>query len=153
MDSLTIIQHNVAHCSPYRHILTNTYNGTEADIILINSHGTSHNNTIHIHNYTTHTINTKGELRDGGAILVKSNIKHKITDDFDTDVLQVTIETSTGCHNMPSTTETTPTNHRLPPLSLRQLTHIYTGRFKCKTPLHRNTQHQHSWKRARNVNQ
>lgn len=103
MDTLKIIQHNVAHWHPNRHNFTNTYNEINADIILINSHGIGNNKTIHIHNYTTHTINSSGELHDGSAILVKSNIKHKITNEFDTDILQVTIETTAGPINIATT--------------------------------------------------
>ena len=103
INTLTIVQHNVSHWAPNRHILTNTYKEINPDILLINSHGLSHNNTLHIHNYTTHKINTNNELHDGSAILVKENIKHKIIEDFDTDVLQISIETSTGKINIATT--------------------------------------------------
>ena len=43
-----------------------------------------------------HIINTSNEPHDGSAILVKSHIKHKVIDNFDTDILQITIQTNTG---------------------------------------------------------
>ncbi len=42
-------------------------------------------------------------MHDGSAILIKQNIKHKVTDDFDTDILQITIETNTGPINIATT--------------------------------------------------
>ncbi len=97
MNTLTILQHNVAHWEPNKHMLSNTYREINPDIILINSHGLTDNKTLHLHTYTTYTTNTNNELHDGSAVLIKTNIKHKITNDFDTDILQVTtVDTSTG---------------------------------------------------------
>ena len=88
---------------PNRHNLVNTYKTIDPDIILINSHGMKDEEQIKIYGYTTYKINTSNELHDGSAILVKSNILHKIKDDFITDVLQITIETSIGPVNFATT--------------------------------------------------
>ncbi len=82
-------------------MLSNTYREINPDIILINSHGLTDNKTLYNYTctltYTTYTTNTNNELHDGSAVLIKTNIKHKITNDFDTDILQVTtVDTSTG---------------------------------------------------------
>ena len=66
---------------------TNKHRQINLGIILLNSQGIAQDNTTHIHIYTTHTISTSNALHDGSAILVKSNMKHKIIDNFDTDIL------------------------------------------------------------------
>jgi len=86
MDKLKIVQHNVAHWRPYKHNLTNIYRIIDPDIILINSHGMRAGESLKIYGYITHKINSNNELDDGSAILVKSYIKHKVTDDFITDI-------------------------------------------------------------------
>ena len=135
MDIITIVQQNIAHWAPNRHILTNTYREINPDIILLNSHGIAQNNTIYIHNYTTHKINSSNELHDGSAILIKSNIKHKITDNFDTDILQITLDTTNmgpitspprTCHHAGHTFS----QNRLSPPSFKHYTHTHTLRPK-----------------------
>ena len=103
MDNVKILQHNVAHWAPYRHILTNTYMTINPHIILINSHGLKTEENIKIQGYTSHKINSSNELHDGCAILVKDNIKHRIKDNYMTDILQITIETHTGPINIATT--------------------------------------------------
>lgn len=56
-----------------------------------------------IHGYTTHKKNTSNELHDGSSILIKTNTKHKITDDFISHVLQITVHTNTGPINISTT--------------------------------------------------
>lgn len=103
MDTITIIQHNVHTWKTNKFLLTNTYLQNNPDIILLNSTGVKDTETIKIYGYNTHKINSDNTLHDGSAILVKNSIEYKITDDFDTDILQVTISTSTGPINIATT--------------------------------------------------
>ena len=48
-------------------------------------------------------MNSSEEMNDGSAILIKQNLKHRINDDYDTDMLQVTIDTDTGPINIATT--------------------------------------------------
>ena len=102
-DTLNILQHNVQHWKSNKTTLSNLYKDINPDVILLNSHGMKSQENIKIYNYTTYLINSNDELHDGSAILVKHNLKHKIKDDYDTDILQITIETSTGPINIATT--------------------------------------------------
>lgn len=95
MDTIKILLHNVAHWKPNRHNLTNTYKEINPDIILLNRHELK-GEPLKILRYTTHKINTDNDLHDGIAILVKNPMKQKVTNDFLTDILQITVETNTG---------------------------------------------------------
>ena len=103
MDTVKIVQHNVAHWKPYRHHLSNTYKEIDPDIILLNSHGVKQQDTLKVYGYITYKINSSNEPNDGSAILIKTNIRHKIKDDFLTDTLQITIETTLGPINLATT--------------------------------------------------
>ena len=103
VESLKIIQHNVANWKSNKNNLANIYKEINPDIVLLNSHGTKTNEEIKLFGYITHKINNNNELHDGSAILVKSDIMHKIKDDFLTDILQITIETNTGPINIATT--------------------------------------------------
>lgn len=103
MDTITIIQHNVHTWNTNKFLLSNTYLQQNPDIILLNSTGVKDTETIKVFGYNTYKINSQNTLHDGSAILVKTNIQHRITDDFDTDVLQVTISTITGPINIATT--------------------------------------------------
>lgn len=96
METLTIIQQNVQYWPTRKFNLTNTYLKLNPDIVLINSHGITDNMPIKIQGYQSYTINKLNEIHDGIAILIKNNIKHTIQDEFITNVLQVTIETTLG---------------------------------------------------------
>lgn len=100
MDTLRILQQNVAYWKPYKHNLINTYRDMNPDIILVNSHGLNANESLNIYGYIINKLNKSNELHDGSAILVKANIKHILTDYFIIDTLQVTVETSTGPINI-----------------------------------------------------
>lgn len=96
MDTIKILQHNVAHLKPYRSTLYHTYRTINPDVILLNSHGLKNSETIKLYGYTSYQINTSEERHDGSAILIRNTIKHKLNDNFMTDVLAITIETTTG---------------------------------------------------------
>lgn len=53
----------------------------------INSHGAKHYQDVTIQGYNTYMKNTTGEAHDGSAIMIKSDITHKIKDDYMTDIL------------------------------------------------------------------
>ena len=103
MDQITIVQHNVLHWDTRKFNLTNTYRDINPHIILLNSHGMKNQENIKIHGYTTYQLNTFNELSDGCAILVKSQIKHKLDDNYITDFLDISIETDTGPINIATT--------------------------------------------------
>ena len=132
MDKVTIIQHNVAHWNPYRHTLTNIYRDLDPDILLINSHGLHENEMLKIYGYTTYKVNSTNELHDGSAILIKSNIQHKIKDDFITDIITSNnrnkYRTCKFCHNLHSPTKTLLSIPRLSQPHLQQHTYIHTRR-------------------------
>ena len=103
MNSISRVQHNVAHWKTNRLILSNTYRQLNPDIILINSHGLPDTEPIKLHGYNTYQNNSSGGLHDGSAILIKSNIQHKMDDNFITDCILVTIHTNTGPINIATT--------------------------------------------------
>ncbi len=103
MDTLTVIQHNVHTWRTNKFLLTNTYLQYNPDIILLNSTGIKDTEQVKIFGYNTYRINSENTLHDGSAILIKNTIRHFITDDFDTDILQVTINTNTGPVNIATT--------------------------------------------------
>ena len=102
-DTIFILQHNVRNWETNKYTLTNIYREINPDIILINSHGLKTNKNIKIHSYMTYQVNSSGEQNDGSAILIKHNIKHKIKEEYDTDMIQTTIETDTGPINIATT--------------------------------------------------
>ena len=103
MENIKIVQHNVYNWNTNKLILINTYKNINPDIILINSHGVKTGENIKVYGYSSYIINSSNELSDGSAILIKQNLKHKIKDNFDTDFLQITIETDTGPINIATT--------------------------------------------------
>ena len=94
MDKITVLQHNTLHWRTNKSNLIITYKTIDPDIILLNSHGVKTEEPLKIYGYTTYKINSSNERNDGSAILIKSHIKHKIEDNFITDVLQIKIDTN-----------------------------------------------------------
>ena len=103
MDTLKIVQHNVAHVKPYKFNLLNAYKSLDPDIILINSHGLQDTDTIKMLGYASYKINSNNERHDGSAILIKTSINHKIKDDYISDFLAVTVQTTSGPINIATT--------------------------------------------------
>ena len=93
---ITIVQHNVLCWNTNKHNITNTYYQINPDIILINAHGLTNNNRIHLHNYNVYQTNKTNTLHDGVAIAVKQNIPHKINDNYTCEMLSVTVQTTAG---------------------------------------------------------
>ena len=102
-DNIRILQHNVRHWSTNKKTITNVYSEINPDIILLNSHGLKNTENLKIRTYTTYIINSSDELHDGSAILVKQHLKHKVKDKYDTDIILITIETTTGPINIATT--------------------------------------------------
>ena len=62
VESLKIIQHNVANWKSNKNNLANIYKEINPDIVLLNSHGTKTNEEIKLFGYITHKINNNNEL-------------------------------------------------------------------------------------------
>lgn len=54
------------------------------------------NESLRIQGYTTYKVNSTEENNDGTAILIKNNIKHKIDEEYISDILEIIIETDIG---------------------------------------------------------
>lgn len=96
MDSIRVIQHNVLHWPTNRRTLTTIYHTISPDVILINSHGVRDNDSLKIYGYTVHKRNASGENDDGSAIAIKHGLTYKLDDDYVTDMLSITLQTTTG---------------------------------------------------------
>jgi len=96
MTRLTIVQHNVRNWHTDKTGLTNIYNQLDPDIILINEHSNTDGQTLKIFNYKTFQRNRDNENHAGSAIAIKNSIPFRLHDDFDSDMLAVTIETRQG---------------------------------------------------------
>lgn len=94
--TLRIIQHNVRNWSTNKIQLLNTYSNLDADIILLNSHSQTNEQSIKIFNYTVYQSNKSGEINDGVAIAIKNNIKHRIIDNFTSECLAIKVITTQG---------------------------------------------------------
>ena len=95
-NKLTIIQHNVNKWNDEEHALVNIYNDINADIILINDHSLTDDNRLKIFNYNVHCNNKANRLDRGSAIPIKKDINYRLLDDFETDLLAVSIDTRKG---------------------------------------------------------
>ena len=97
MDQITIIQHNVLKWTSLRaNELTNIYNQSNPDVILLNATGTKQNENIKIFQYNVHQKNYLNENNAGIAIAIRKNIRYKLHDNTTDDVLAVEIETIRG---------------------------------------------------------
>ena len=95
-DRLTILQHNVRHWTIRRYELTNTYNNLDPDIILINDHSLINDERLKIFNYNVHSSNKTNTRHHGTAIAIRKNIDYRLHDEFETDLIAITIETRQG---------------------------------------------------------
>ena len=94
--TLHIIQHNVRFWSTNKIALSNIYNHLNPDIILINSHSLLTNEPLKIFNYNIFSSNKLNERHAGTAIAIRKNLPFKLIDNFNSDMIGVTIETNTG---------------------------------------------------------
>ena len=95
MNTLKIIQHNVQGWSNNKTPLANIYNQLDAEIILLNETGHL-DKTPKIFNYNTFYSNKNNRHRHGTAIAIKHGIQYRLLDDFETDLLGLTIHTRQG---------------------------------------------------------
>ncbi len=112
-NKLTIIQHNVPNWNTNKHSLINYYLQVSPEITLINSHGVKSEDYHKIPGYKIYKINTSEALADGSAIAVKSNVAHKLYDDFDKAVLAIEVRRyntrpTNNSHNLFTTTKILP---------------------------------------------
>ena len=101
IDTIKIIQHNViAWTYERRAAYINFYLKQDPEIILLNSTGILENENIKIQNYNIYQKNNKNERSAGVAIAIRKNIKHRIIDNFDSDILMIQLNTSKGLINI-----------------------------------------------------
>ena len=93
---MTILRHNVQTWNNKRHTLTNIYNQTHPDIILLNETSTRDGDKLKILNYNVFTTNRRNELEAGAAIAACKDITARIDDDFYQDFLTATVQTTHG---------------------------------------------------------
>ena len=94
---LTVVQHNVLSWGGSRvHNLNRLYSELDPDVILINSHCRNDNFSMRIFGYDTYLRNKHGNRADGVAIAVKRHLKYKINDNFNSETMSITIETTQG---------------------------------------------------------
>lgn len=122
LNSIVILQHNTLHWETNKFNLTNTYLQINPDIILLNSHGVKTHDSLYIKGYTTYRKNNTNQKYDGSAVLIKSHIKHRIIDDFITDVIELRIETPLGTLSI-ATTYLPPRRPYLPFPDIHKLLH------------------------------
>ena len=97
LQDIKIVQHNVRWWTTDRAIeLSNYYRLENPDIILLNSTSINDDQKIKIHNYNVTQKNMLGEGSAGIAIAVRKNIKYKLLDDFQDDILGVELRTTKG---------------------------------------------------------
>ena len=95
-DELTILQHNVNSWTNKKYELTNIYNRLNPDIILINDHAMTNDRRLKIFNYNIHSSNKSNLRHRGTAIAIRQDIQYRLHDDFDTDLLAITVQTRQG---------------------------------------------------------
>ena len=93
MNTLKIIQHNCNTWQNKRFELANVYKNTNPDIILLNDTGKLDGVRIRIPSFDVHTRNTTDRIHSGTAIAIRSTIKYRLHEDFESDLLAVTVVT------------------------------------------------------------
>ena len=96
MTRLRVILHNVLTWDTRKYDLTNTYRQYDPDVILITSHGLKDEDKLKIPGYRVYKRNTTNEQMDGVAIAIRSRLQHRLDDDFLSETLSVTTDTTDG---------------------------------------------------------
>ena len=94
--SLKIVHHNVQFWQTKKQSLYHIYNQIDPDIILINSHCLINNERLSIYNYNTFQFNKQNELHAGTAIAIRKSLTFRLIDDFHSDMIAITIDTTLG---------------------------------------------------------
>ena len=95
-EKLTIVQINVNSWNSNKNSIVKMLQEVDADIALLNEHGCKEQQKIKIQNYSITQTNTLNQRNNGCAIAVKNNLKHRICNDYESDMLSTLIETSLG---------------------------------------------------------
>ena len=97
METLNIIQHNVIKWTKKRsNELWNIYNTLSPDIILLNATGIKNEEKIKFFGFNTHHRNLGDEDHAGIGILIRKEIKYKLTEKANLDLMAIEIETTRG---------------------------------------------------------
>lgn len=94
--TLTILQHNTRGWKSNSIPLSNIYNDIDADILLLNETSILQHERLKIFNYDCHHTNKDNRRHTGTAIAVRNNITYKLLDNFESDMLGITVETRQG---------------------------------------------------------
>ena len=93
-----MVQINVRGWTGNKKSVIQMINDTDADIALINEHGCKTNQKIKIFNYNIIQSNKLDQGFNGSAIAVKKNIKCRLNDGYESDLLSVAVEAGgVGC--------------------------------------------------------
>lgn len=97
MTRLKVIQHNVLAWDGRKYDLNNTYRQFDPDIILVNSHGLTHDKRLKIPGYRIIQRNSTNEPNDGVAIAFRNSLMYtRLEDDFISETLAIDMETEDG---------------------------------------------------------
>ena len=96
INSLKIIQINVRSWSINKNSISNLILTEDADIALINEHGSKSGDTMKIWNYNTYKTNKLNGRNNGCAIAIKKSIVYRIHENYISDMLSLTIDTNNG---------------------------------------------------------
>ena len=95
-NKLIVLQHNVNVWNDKQHALTNIYNNCDPDMILLNDHSMTDDKLVKIFNFNIHQSNKTNCHHRGTAIAIKKTLQYRLHDDFETDLLAVTVTTRQG---------------------------------------------------------
>ena len=76
--------------------LVNIYNELNPEIILLNDTSIVNQERIKIFNYNIHHSNKANTLHNGTAIAIRKDIQYRLQDDFESDLLGITVTTHQG---------------------------------------------------------
>ena len=96
LSHLTIIQHNVRNWRNNKHVFANIYNNFNPEIILLNETSLTGNQSLKIFNYNVFKSNKPNERNRGTAIAIRRDLQPRLDDDYHTDLIAITIETTQG---------------------------------------------------------
>ena len=96
MTRLRVILHNVLTWDTRKYDLTNTYRQYDPDIILLTSHGLTDDKKLKIPGFRVYQRNTDNTRMDGVAIAIRHRLQHRLDDDFLSETLAVTTDTTDG---------------------------------------------------------
>lgn len=121
-NNIVLLQYNILHWETNKANLTHTYHQVNPDIILLSSHGIKSHESLYIKGYNTYLKDNSNQVYDDSAILIISHIKHKIIDDYITDVIEFKLETPIGTISI-ATTYLPPRGPYLPFPDIHKLLH------------------------------